>query len=73
MCERRLGRWDGGRLGIPLACERLRRLGPDGTRLIPWTGNGAQGSPRDRHGLGMLTEPYPQFGPRDKLIDDDHI
>ena len=56
-----------------LTGQGLCRLGPDGTRLIPWAGNGAQGAPRDRHRLGLLAEPDPQLGPCHQLIDNDHI
>ena len=50
-----VGRGAGSTLESPYV-RGLRRLWPDRTRLIPRTGNGAQCPPRNRDGLGMLSE-----------------
>src|SRR5690242_18744494 len=70
-CRRRQGRRREERLdGWSALRQDLRRVRPYRTRLIPWTGNRAQGPPRDRHDLGVLAQPDAQLRPGYELIHD---
>jgi hypothetical protein len=53
--------------------QRLRRLGPDWAGLVAGTGNGFEVAARDRHRLGMLPDPRPQFAPCHHLIHNHHV